>query len=382
MSNYQKRTKYLHIIFKSSNSIDYIYPYYFKKSKYENHIIEFLIWDPNFKIIYNNLPKRYDKYDKYKVRDISEFFKFSSLFNLNKNFLKHIENYFDNYFFFHFKKLENYMNGFDKIFFDCKSFQNLFFKKSIFKILIENNHTPIYVPHGPHYRTTYDEIGDDNLSVNFFYKLLLSNKKSDPWKKKKIKKQNCIYIGLPSYDKVWLKKINLLKKKHLKKKTIGFIFRPFIKRKSRNQLVNNDYYINSYEENLLMINLSKKLYSKGHDIIFRLHPSSSEKKFLEYYNEDLNNISFNFSKGSIHDFFVEANTIISFHSTSLIYGALYKNRIFLINNDLAKKIYLKWPGLKNIYNSFTRTFENEKQLESILNKRNLRFSKKILEKIW
>ena len=108
MSNYQKRTKYLHIIFKSSNSIDYIYPYYFKKSKYENHIIEFLIWDPNFKIIYNNLPKRYDKYDKYKVRDISEFFKFSSLFNLNKNFLKHIENYFDNYFFFHFKKLENY----------------------------------------------------------------------------------------------------------------------------------------------------------------------------------------------------------------------------------------------------------------------------------
>ena len=77
-----------------------------------------------------------------------------------------------------------------------------------------------------------------------------------------------------------------------------------------------------------MINGLLKLYLKGHDIIFRLHPSSSEKKFLEYYNEDLNNISFK-SKGSIHMNHFIANTIISFHSTSLIYGALYKKIVSL-----------------------------------------------------
>ena len=58
---------------------------FLKKIKIRKSHYRILIWDPNFKIIYNNLPKRYDKYDKYKVRDHSEFFKFSSLFS-NKKF--------------------------------------------------------------------------------------------------------------------------------------------------------------------------------------------------------------------------------------------------------------------------------------------------------
>ena len=381
MSKYKK--KFLHIIFKGTNCIDYIYPYYFKKTKYDKHSLDFLIWDPNYNKIKKNLPINFHKFN---VLNISQFTKIPQVLKIKKNFLKIFQNFFDYKIFFKYRKLEKYLSKFDKVFLDCKSFENLFFKKTIFDIIQKNKITIYYVPHGPHYRSSHEEIADSNLSVNFDYKLILSNKKSNPWKTKNINKQKCKYIGFPASNKLWRYQIKNLKQRYKKNQTIGFLFRPFIKKKNRKQLINSDYYINSYEENLFMINLSKKLFLNGYNILYRLHPSTLETDFLDNYCENLKKFSFDFSYGSIHNFMTQAHTIVSFHSTSLIYGAFYKNEIFLFENDLQKKIYSKWPKLKYIYNSFTKNFDSEKKFGLIFNNKSknnkTKFQKFRLNEIW
>ena len=85
MTKYQKKTKFLHIVFKSTNCVDYIYPFYFKKIKYENHSLDFLIWDVNYKKIRDQLPYNFNKYC---VKDISYFAKIPKILKLNFFFFK------------------------------------------------------------------------------------------------------------------------------------------------------------------------------------------------------------------------------------------------------------------------------------------------------
>lgn len=375
MVKYQKKTKFLHIVFKSTNCVDYIYPFYFKKIKHENHTLDFLIWDVNYKKIKDQLPYNFNKYC---VKDISYFIKSPEILKLKKFFIRFI----DYQFLFNYKRLNNYIKKFDKIFFDCKSFESLFFKNIIFDILKENKLTVTYVPHGPHYRTSYEEMADNNLKVPFSYKLILSNKKSNPWITKKIKKKDCLYLGFPSLDTKWKYEFNNLNVNTNKRKTIGFLFRPFRKQKNRSQLKNDDYYVNSYEENIFMINLSKSLFSNGYNIVYRLHPSSNRKEFLTSYKKDLKKIKIQFSKGSIHNFISQLDNVISFHSTSLIYAAFYNKKIFLIKNDLESLIYKKWPKLKKIYNSFSMIFENKKQFYKVFYKKKKHINMQELKRFW
>lgn len=344
--------KVLHIVFKSANCVDYIYPHYyseFKKKKINK--LEFLIWDIEAEKILDQMPgiKKI-----YTIKQLSNFFKFINFFK-KKNIILSFFLYILNLIFYKNKKLLNYIQSFDILYFDSKSFKNLVFKKLILNVLNKSNKKIFLVPHGPHYTTSYEEIEYDNFFLNPRVYLLLSNKFSNPWVKNLIKKKQCKYIGFPTSNNVWQENI----KKQININSYGFIFRPFIQKKNKKQLKNYDCYINPYDQNIFMLFLAKKLSDQKKKIILRLHPSSRVDDFLDAYSNELRQISYSFSKGSIHDFMNKVSNVVSFHSTALIYAYFYDKKVYLYSNYLEKITYKKWPILKKVYNSFCIKFSNE-----------------------
>ena len=369
--------KILHIVFKNTSCVDYIFPYFDSKLDLKRNNLEFLIWDVDAIRIADNLPKNFKNYT---YKNIFHFVRFRKLFKLNKIKILKFKSLIDSSVFLKIYKIKSYIKKFDEIYFDCRSFDSLIFKKTIFYILNNLKKKIIYVPHAAHYRSSSEELTKSNIALPQRYDLILSNKLSNPWIKFDLSKKNCFYLNLPTNNKLWKKKIKFFENKD--NKVVGFIFRPFIKKKNKTQLSKKDYYINSYEENLMMIEIAKYLFSKGYKIIFRLHPSSKIKDFENYYKNDLKFFKFLFSKGSIHDFLIDIDKVVSFHSTALIYAANYKKKIYLLKTDLEKKIYIKWPKLKKIYKSFCIEIKDKEDFKKKFIKREFNYKQSILKELW
>jgi hypothetical protein len=209
----------------------------------------------------------------------------------------------------------------------------------------------------------------------------MCTKKSKPWLDTGgFKKKECEYIGLPARNKKWITFISKLSKKEDKKR-VGFMFRPFDRNFNKFFLNfrKGDKYINTFDENLSFIQIANELNSQGYKIIFRLHPSSKEDVFVKFYGSYIKSLKFNFSRNTIHDFFIEAKNIITFNSSGLIYGCLYKRNFFLKKNELIFDIWKKWPLIKKIFLKFSNTFENSEDFYIKFN--NKKFKKYNYEKI-
>ena len=245
---------------------------------------------------------------------------------------------------------------------DCRELNSLPYVEIFCKILRSLNKTIIFVPHSPYYTNLIRETSDGHAIYfkNCKKKLLICTKKSKPWLDTGgFKKKECKFIGLPTRQKKWKSFISQHNKKEYQKK-VGFLFRPFDRNFNKIFLKfrKGDKYINSYDENINFIKIAKKLNSMGYKIMFRLHPSSKEDAFQKFYKEHLHKLKYNFSRNTIHDFFVQNSYIISFNCSGLVYGCQYKKKIFLIKNKLINDIWKEWPLIKKIFISFSNTFEN------------------------
>ena len=384
--------KVLHIVYKSSNSVDYIYPLFFLKSKRKEYKINYLIWDFRPKHLIKNFPKK--NFLNYKIYTFWSFLLLDIRSNILSNYF-----YFQRLFFkciniFYFlinkKKLKNFLQSFDKIYMDCRELQSMPMYKSFCKILKSINKEIIFIPHSAHYTNLIRETSD--LHKKLFHsvkkKLIMSTKKSMPWKDTGgFEKEECIYLGLPSLNEKWLSAYKKLTKNYKNKKTIGFVFRPF-DRNFENKLLKfrgGDDYINTFSDNISFINIAKTLSKKGYKISIRLHPSTKEDSFIKFYKKEIADLKFNFSRNTIHDFLSENQYIISFNSSALIYACNYNKIIFLKENYLTDKVFKRWKLLKQIFYKFSVTFKNENDLmKKFNNKRNYKKYnyKVILNKLW
>lgn len=360
--------KVLKIIFKSTASTDYIYPFFYVKKMEKKIKVDFLAWDFSPNHLLKNLPKKkYLNYNYYTIWD----FLLTNL-KLNKNlektyYFKRIYFYILNKFIFFVKKnlIKNFLLGYDRIYMDCRELQSLPYQIFFCRLLNSINKTIIFVPHSPYYTNLIRETSDDHALYfkNCKKKLLICTKKSKPWLDTGgFKKSECKYIGLPARNKKWSSFFSKLYKKGNEKK-FGFMFRPF-DRNFNNFFLNyrkGDKYINSFDENLSFIQIAKKLNSQGYKVSFRLHPSSKEDAFIKFYRSNLKSLNFSFSRNTIHDFFAENKNIISFNSSGLIYGCVYKRKIFLKENKLILHIWKEWPLIKKIFLRFSNTFKNPEE---------------------
>lgn len=376
---------YTHIIFKNTSNLDFIIPYYslkFKSGKFDKLII--IVWDLNDSRIKKNLIKL-NKLFKINLK----IYYLRSFFGKNKLLRKLSENFFLKKKFFinklsfnlvNLKRIEKIIKNSDKIYLDNKEFSQIYFLEILLRIIKVQCLEIILVPHAPHYRKLGEEIDKDNLILlkeySIKYKVLFSNRKNFDLLKKKY---SSIYYGLPCSKLNFPRNTN-----YNKEKNVGIILRPFIKKFNSKSLQRYDYYISSYEDNIFFLNIAKELNNKGYNIFFRLHPSTDIENFKNYYGNKLNEFNFNYFSGSIYEFFLNCNNIVSFHSTSLIYAVIFKCKIFLYKNNLSKKIYKNWPILKTVYQSLTVEFTNLNEINfknNIFNKK-LNLTKKVLKKIW
>lgn len=384
--------KVLHIVYKSSNSVDYIYPLFFLKSKKKEYKISYLIWDFRPKHLIKNFPKK--NLLNYKIYTFWNFL----LFNLKSDTISgHF--YFQRLYFrlinlFYFlinkKKLKNFLQSFDKIYMDCRELQSMPMYKNFCMILKSLNKEIIFVPHSAHYTNLIRETSDlhKQLFQGIKKKLIMSTKKSLPWKDTGgFKKEECIYLGLPSLNDEWLRVFKKLTQNCINKKTVGFAFRPF-DRNFENRLLKfrgGDDYINTFSDNISFINIAKILNRMGYKISFRLHPSTKEDSFLKFYKKEISNLKFNFSRNTVHDFLSENHYIVSFNSSALIYACNYNKIIFLKENYLTDKVFKRWRLLKQMFHEFSLTFKDKNDfIKKFYNKKNYKKYnyKEILNKLW
>jgi hypothetical protein len=382
--------KTLHIIFKNTNCVDFIYPKFFVEQKESRIKIDYLIWDLSVFHLKKYLPKNLD-FKTFSAWDFID--KKFNLHFLEKSFYTKRLYYFflkKCNFLLHKQKLRDFLLGYDSVYLDCREFDYVPFVKSFVEILNSIKKTITFVPHGPHYRDKVRETCYDH--VIFFSKLkkklILSNKYSEPWLDVGgFKKDECIYQGFPARNKTWLEFIEKLKTENYDEKNIGFLFRPF--NRNFNQTFLNfrkeDHYVNSYAENQSFIRIAKKLVNQGYKVIFRLHPSSKFDAFKKFYKKDLKNLEFEFSQNTVHDFYSKCQYVLSFNSSSLIYGCLYNKNVFLKINSLSEKVWNEWPGIDKIYKSFSNLFIDESDFFNKFNYKNslLKFdNNKVLDKLW
>ena len=384
-------SKSLHIIYKNTNCVDFIYPEFYLKNKLGCRF-DYLIWDFNQDHIKKYLPKKegFD-YNTYSVWN----------FINNRFYVKKLEQtyYLKRIYYFIIKKidlllqkkkLKEFLLKYDDIFIDCRECDYIPYVREFSNILKSIHKAIKFVPHGPHYR---DNIRETSLDQKIYFeglkkKLILSNKYSKPWIDiGGFKKNECFYNGLPAKNNDWLVNIVKLKKKNYDEKNIGFLFRPFFLN-FNNKILNlkkTDHYINSFEENNTFIDIAKKLYQDGYKILFRLHPSSKFDSFRKFYGKNLEGLEFELCTNTIHDFYLKCQYVLSFNSSSLIYGCLYDKNIFLKKNSLTLKVWDEWKGIDKIYDTFCNYFLDEKDFfEKFKNKKNLKkFNKETtLDMLW
>jgi len=356
--------KVLKIIFKSTASTDYIYPYYYVKNLEKKYKVDFLAWDFSPNHLKKNLPQQ--KFIRYNLYTIYNFLKINlktEKFD-NKFYLKRFYHKFLNSFPLLIKKqkIKNFLLGYDKIYVDCRELNSLPYVKTFCKILCSLNKEIIFVPHSPYYTNLIRETSDGH-AIYFKKckkKLFACTKKSKPWLDTGgFKKKECEFIGLPTRQKKWRSFISQHNKKGYQK-TAGFLFRPFDRNFNKIFLKfrRGDQYINSHDENVNFITIAKKLNSIGYRIMFRLHPSSKEDAFQKFYKDHLHKLKYKFSRNTIHDFFTQNSYIISFNCSGLVYGCQYNKKIFLIKNKLINDIWKEWPLIKKIFVNFSNIFES------------------------
>jgi hypothetical protein len=349
-----------HILYKNTSCFDFFLPNF---ANFQNNLT-IILWDNdnNIKNIKKNLPTQsfLKKINlKIDIYTVSDFFNLKICFIANLFFifkLKKILYFFTkNFSILNTNKLIFFLRKFNNISIDGRDFDQIQQKEILFDCLNKTNKNIAIMPHAPHYRTSHSE-------KNFFcnlkkdklenFTILIANKQSY----QNANFLNSKYFPPPAISNSW---INLLKKKKLLEINnssfykIGIILRPFRKKYSKTKLKKKkvDYYVSSYEENIEILKQCQNLVKNNCKIFLRLHPSTNRNEFYKIYKEYIIKNKIILTSNSIHEFLISCDAVISYPSTAIIYGYFYKKRVFLINNDLQKKIEKKWPYLNYLYSS-------------------------------
>lgn len=217
---------------------------------------------------------------------------------------------------------------------------------------LDKRKIPVFLTqHAPHMRTKYGEYVPIGLKKhNLNITRMLSHQQSQiPKHIQKI--EPAMYIGCPSLDDWWLKRLsrNLHTQVYSKPKIV-YISRRIADENVRG-ISNRDSYILSYNDvadrfKQLSV-LAKKL---GRTVHIKPHPNTNAavlKKLI------LNHQNFKIIQGSITDVMSKNDIVIAEPSTLVLTTALLGIETYIVNDQLQKEIEKKWPHLKILYSGFS-----------------------------
>ena len=169
-------------------------------------------------------------------------------------------------------------------------FQENFLFLEKFKKLKKNR--PIIIHH-PHTPSAYVKRKDYILNVNLDGDLLFVGRKKDiPFFEKAINKKKIFPIGIPKFDKEWVRKILSLKYKNDLSLTISNLKKKHVITISYNSLFDvsdhKDKYHLLYKQLIDLMNVVSN--TQNCFIIFSIHPKRNSKKFLKILSKYKKNL--------------------------------------------------------------------------------------------